>query len=379
MVVSILLISVIFSALLIFDEYKQFEQESDGSVLSSSSDLAVLKTKLIKVIVEIATLSLIVFSFLVGISKIMDAMISRDIKLFFEFFESVHDKKSVLEVEKFYFSEFKKMATHANEMAETIFNQKESLQELNESLKERVKLKTQKLREQNEILNEQKEFTQELLASQKQFIRYAIHETHTPLAVIMANIELYALNNGKDRYLSKIEAATKNIFNIFDDLGYLMKKDQVIYPAKSIDMGEYIQMRVEFFDEVAHFSNMKLEFIAPPKEISIYFNETKLQRIVDNNITNAIRYTKPHEKIEIGLDSDEKYCYFWVSSKSEIIEDTDRVFEAFYRERRKIDGFGLGLNLVKSICDEENIEIEIVSNIHQTTFKYRFNREDIAA
>jgi signal transduction histidine kinase len=61
-----------------------------------------------------------------------------------------------------------------------------------------------------------------------------------------------------------------------------------------------------------------------------------------------------------------------VSSRSKIIQDTQKVFEAYYREEKKIDGFGLGLRLVKSICEEENVEVILTSNDSLTTFSYKF-------
>jgi signal transduction histidine kinase len=65
---------------------------------------------------------------------------------------------------------------------------------------------------------------------------------------------------------------------------------------------------------------------------------------------------------------------FWVESKSQKIQDVDKIFEAYYRERKKTDGFGLGLSLVKSICDEEGVSIRIDSTVERTRFEYRFSK-----
>ena len=78
-----------------------------------------------------------------------------------------------------------------------------------------------------------------LLTSQILFLRHAVHETNTPISVIMSNIELYEMEHGKNKYLSTSEVALKNIFNIYDDLSYLVKKDQVNYPKRDIDFIDY--------------------------------------------------------------------------------------------------------------------------------------------
>lgn len=372
-IVFILVVTVVFSSLLIYDEYHQFAQTVNGANVSGTDHT--FKDRLIKIMVEIATLALIIFGFIVGISKIVNSMISRDMERFLTFFESVHEKEMCVISHDLYFNEFKKMAVYANEMAQTIYEQKESLQALNASLEERVEQKTRAIELKNKALEEEQRFSQGLLESHKQFIRYAIHETNTPLSVIMANIELYSMSEGRNRYLAKIEAAVKNIFSIYDDLSYLVKKDQIEYPAKAIDLGRYVETRLEFFDEVAHFSNLSFAYEPPEFPVWILFNETKLQRVIDNNLTNAIKYTKSGETIRIGVRGSVEECRFWVESRSEKIHDPRKIFEAYYRERKKSDGFGLGLSLVKSICDEEGVRISIDSDSDRTRFEYRFMKK----
>ena len=373
-IVFILFFTVIFSSLLIYDEYRQFAIAADETLIGIRGDTHALKGRLIKIIVEISTLALILFGFIFGISKVVNTMISRDMERFMNFFEAAHENRASVDSEELYFNEFKRMAGYANEMADTIHEQKETLQTLNASLEERVRNKTQALQIKNDALEEEQKFSQGLLESHKQFIRYAIHETHTPLSVIMANIELFSMNEGRNRYLAKIEAAVKNIFSIYDDLSYLVKKDQIEYPVRPIDMGEYVEKRLEFFDEVAHFSNLTFEYALPEFPAWIMFNETKLQRVIDNNLTNAIKYTKSGEKIRVGVKCDTEKCLFWVESRSQKIHDEQKIFEAYYRERRKTDGFGLGLSLVKSICDEDGVEINIRSDNLSTRFEYHFKK-----
>jgi signal transduction histidine kinase len=89
-------------------------------------------------------------------------------------------------------------------------------------------------------------------------------------------------------------------------------------------------------------------------------------------LTNAIKYTLPNETVYVKLLKKGAFLEFLVSSKSKIIQDTDKVFEAYYREEKGRDGFGLGLRLVKSICDEEKVEVGVVSSDSMTTFSYKF-------
>lgn len=325
-----------------------------------------LRARLIKLVLEVVTLSFILFGFIWAITKVLSALIERDIDAFLAFFAQGKEGRVQMKSEELFFDEFRSMSHSANAMMQTIDSQKLEFETLNASLEERVRSKTQML--------------QNLFEAQKRFIRHAIHETNTPLSVIMANIELYAMKHGRNRYLAKIEASIKQVFNIYDDLSYLVKKDLVEYPKKQIDLGEFVASRLRFFEEVSQMASHELYF-EPRFEgvLHVQMNETKLQRIIDNNLTNAIKYTLRGEPIMVSLSAANAVAQLGFESRSHVIKDTRKIFEAYYREARFAEGFGLGLDLVKSICDEEGIEIEIHSDETRTQFIYRLVCENSAA
>ncbi len=223
-------------------------------------------------------------------------------------------------------------------------------------------------------LQKEKEYYQKLVQFQKLFLRHVVHETNTPLAVIMANIELYELEYKKNDTLSNIEAATKNIYGIYDDLSYLIKKDQVSYPKQVLCLWEFVQSRLDFFYIVAHQSQLSFSLHAKYDDVLLYINETKLQRIVDNTLTNAIKYTKELEQIHIVVFEMNNKCMLEISSHSSVIQEPSKIFESYYRENETKDGLGLGLNLVRKICDEEGIEITLTSTEALTSFIYMFSK-----
>ncbi len=330
------------------------------------------KSRLVKIVLEIVTLAFILFGVMFGINKIVSALMQRDVDTFLKFFERAAHHDQVINYKQIFFKEFRTMVHYANKMVDTIMHQKVSLSELNASLEQKVKTKTKALEKNYKELEKAQKFSANLLVTQKKFLRHAIHETNTPLSVIMANIDLIIMKQGKNSQLSKIDAAVKNIFNIYDDLSYLVKKDQVEYPRTALAFNAYLKSRKEFFEEVAEQSRLHFVFEPCEGEHYIYFNETKLQRIIDNNITNAIKYTLPTETITINTSIKGSLLCFEIYSRSKKIEDINKVLEPFYREDGRLDGFGLGLNLVKSICEEEDVAIEIDSTDEMTRFRYLF-------
>lgn len=381
-VLVIFMFSMLFVGLLVDDMYEDYERELEQSYTVNYSKISendilekkqkTLKSLMVKTVLVIITLSFIIFAIFLGLNNIFNRLLNRDTQTFLDFFERAAHNDQVINPNMIFFKDFKIMVGYANEMVEKINAQKNSLKELNLGLEGRVKDKTARLEQINKNLKEQKKFSQDLVKTQKEFLRYTVHETNTPLSVILTSIELYVMKNQKDRNLLKIEVAVKNIFSIYDDLSYLVKKDQVKYPKNVLNLEDYLSSRIDFFTDVAELSRIKFNYEQKKENLHIYFNETKLQRIVDNTITNAIKYTLPDETVSISLEQIGTFVEFSVGSRSKIIKDTDKVFDAYYREDNMQGGFGLGLRLVRSICDEEDVDISVSSNNNQTIFKYKF-------
>lgn len=368
-IVVLLILSMFFVALLMEEIYMDYN-ESINKTISAGTQKKEQKDILIRTILDIATLAFIIFAIFLALNTMFNNLLQRDIKRFLKFFAEASEKDVRLDINKIFFSDFKQMVEYANSMVLTINEQKNSLNELNHNLEERVKIKAASLIEINENLKKEKNFSEELLRCQKEFLKQTVHETSTPLSVMLSSLELYTMGHPKDRQLSKIEVALKNVFSIYDDLSYLIKKDHIEYKKRVINLGEYVRSRVDFFDEIAQFSYLSFSVIC--EDAYIFFNETKLQRIVDNTLSNSIKYTLANEKIFVKVEKKIDGAKFIVSSKSKIIKDTQKIFESYYREEISKDGFGLGLGLVKSICDEEGVALKLTSSDNQTSFSYSF-------
>ncbi|MDH4943510.1 HAMP domain-containing sensor histidine kinase [Sulfurimonas sp. C5] len=366
----ILLFTIVFAYLLIKENYHDYEitlsqqhhEQMAGTPYNYDVAQEKLKSLLIKNTLAIATLAFILFAIMLGFYKIFNTLLQRDMESFLIFFKDAAHNDQVINPNTILFKEFKTMGTHVNEMVDTINEQKRTLRELNLHLEDKVKAKTQDL--------------ERILDAQKEFLRYTVHETNTPLSVILTSLELYEMKYEKDRHLAKVEAAAKNIFNIYDDLSYLVKKEHINYPKVSIDINKFIKSRIDFFSEVANLSSVSFSFHSEVEGAYIFFNKTKLQRIIDNSITNAIKYTYRNEVVDVKLTKTMHEVEFSIGSKSQPIKNIDKIFDEYYRgedeQTSKIEGFGIGLRLVKNICDEEGVKISLDRSDEKNTFIYRF-------
>ena len=322
------------------------------------------KRKVSKFIIGILTLATALFFMGMVIYKYFAYTVSDDISYIEKALKTVSSDYQKLDINEIRYEEYQKIAQHINSMAEEIKIQKESLEDLNANLAQKVEEKTKKLKTA-------KEFAESMVKAQDKFIKNATHEINTPLSIIMTNLDLYNMNNPKNRYLSKIEAGIKIIHNIYNDLSYITKKDRIEYKKGVIDFSTFLQERIDFFNEVAVGNHLELHSDIEP-ELRIWFNEVELQRVCDNNISNAIKYSSSNQTVFIKLFRDKDMIEFKVTSFGDEIKEPDRLFKRFYREDSARGGFGIGLNIVKEICDKNEVIVKVESKDHQNSFIYYF-------
>ena len=204
------------------------------------------------------------------------------------------------------------------------------------------------------------------------FIKDSMHEINTPLSIINLNADLFANKYGENKYLWRIKSASKTLATIYNDMDYLIKQGRVEHKQKDIDMSEFIQVRIDYFQEVANLKNIKLHSQICTG-IHYTFSKTKLQRIVDNTISNAIKYSFDNTDVNIMLKYIDESIVFSVEDHGVGIESTEKIFSRYYRENEAKGGFGIGLNIVKQITEEENVLIDVSSTLGKgTTFTYNF-------
>lgn len=192
------------------------------------------------------------------------------------------------------------------------------------------------------------------------FIKDSMHEINTPLAIINVNVDLYNRTQPHNKYLQRIKAAAKTLVALYNDMDYLIKNERLSFEYEKIDLSHYLKERCEYFSEVALLKNITI-LQSIEEDIYIMFNPTQLERIIDNTLSNAIKYSHEGGSIEIILEKTVEGCWMRFKDEGVGIEDIERIFERYYRENTDKGGFGIGLNIVKSIIDKAGIELDIES------------------
>ena len=307
---------------------------------------------------QITSLTIMLVLYSIFIYKNATILILNDVKEIGKYFKESQKNDEPINQNRIIFGEFKVIANYATDAMNNIKLKTHMLEDLNRNLEYKVDEKT-------------KELTT-LVESQKKFIKNSVHEINTPLSIIQTNIDLLKMKIPENKYITHIESGAKIIQYIYDDLSYLIKKDRVIYEKEYLNLSKIVIHRIDFFSEIAKSNS--LYFVSNIQDdIYIKFNNTEFQRIIDNNLSNAIKYSYAKSPIFVRLDyiSDEE-VEFSVTTHSKKIEYQNKIFDDFYRENSARGGFGLGLRIVKEICDKNLVTIQLDSNEKETKFTYRF-------
>ena len=206
------------------------------------------------------------------------------------------------------------------------------------------------------------------------FIKESMHEINTPLSIINVNVDLFDSIYGTNKYLNRVKSATKSLATIYNDMDYLIKQNRVEYIDESIDLKQFLQERVAYFEMICQLKNIHLSLTCNVDEPLLLFNTTKLQRIVDNTLSNAIKFSSVQSKIVIKLFTDvDNNMILSIQDYGKGIEKPHKILDRYYRENAHKNGFGIGMSIVKSIIDEANIELDIKSKLGEgSIFTYTF-------
>jgi two-component system OmpR family sensor kinase len=200
------------------------------------------------------------------------------------------------------------------------------------------------------------------------FIKDTTHELNTPVSTIVANIEMIDTNTIHDKKLiqkiNRIDIGAKTISNIYEDLTYLILNNKIISQDENLNLSQICNYRIEYFNTL--LLAKKVQIITNLDTSTVLFiDQKKISKLIDNLISNAIKYNKFKGSIHITLTKNT--LNIKDSGKGISKENINLIFERYSRFDKSVGGFGIGLNIVKLICDEYKLNINIESKIGMWT------------
>ena len=198
------------------------------------------------------------------------------------------------------------------------------------------------------------------------FIKDTTHELNTPLSAILANIEMMdtevMMEKNKTK-LNRINIAAKTVSTLYKDLTFLTLEKERSNENEYIDVKVLLENRAEYFAILAQSKNISYEFNL--QKSMIFMDKQKLARVIDNLISNAIKYNQRNGTVGFELKQGE-LC-IWDKGVGISSEMVPLIFDRYSRFNNTEGGFGIGLSIVKKIIDEYNMEIEVYSQKNKGT------------
>ena len=189
------------------------------------------------------------------------------------------------------------------------------------------------------------------------FINDVTHELNTPItSLFMATDQALKAGKCTDRTLKNISVSTKQLYDIYRSLTYLnfSNTEEV---SEVVDLKEVLEKSIDYYKALAEIK--RIDFTVALEEISYTIPEAKLTLLFGNLIGNAIKYSSPKSSIVISLK--DKVLRIKDEGIGIDFEKQKEIFQKFKRGTEYSGGFGVGLSIVKSICDEYGIKIELDS------------------
>ena len=184
------------------------------------------------------------------------------------------------------------------------------------------------------------------------------HDIKTPLTVILGYLEIMRLRDCEDVTLQKVEAKAKQVMELIDQFFTLAKLeagDKKIEMVK-INISELCRETVLGYYDILIQKDYAVDIIIPEQQIFAQGDMESINRILNNLLSNAIRYGSDGKYIGLFVREDLDFVYIDVVDKGKGIEKqfAASVFERLYTmedsRNRSIQGNGLGLTIARNLA-----------------------------
>jgi two-component system OmpR family sensor kinase len=206
--------------------------------------------------------------------------------------------------------------------------------------------------------------------SMDKFIKDSAHELNTPVSVLMTSVSMLKKGKNPQKMMKYILSSSKQISQIYNDIHFSAFNEINEDVYEEFDLKDLISESVEFFQDISITKNIVLN--SNLESCLIKMDRTKTQKLVNNLISNAIKYSKSNSSINISL----KDNIFSVEDFGIGISPSEQaeIFKRYKRGNNIEGGFGIGLDIVKRVCQEYDLKLRLKSQLNNgSTFFVDFS------
>lgn len=224
---------------------------------------------------------------------------------------------------------------------------------------QRYRWERERLQDENARLSKALEYAKEAEGNRRQMTSAVAHELKTPLAVIHSYTEGLKdriAEEKREQYLDVILSETERLDDLVMEMLDLSRLEagKVKLTRVACNLSEMAVTVLEKFRLQAEEKRINLQ-VELAEGCNILADESRLLQVMDNLISNAVRYTPEGGTILVKTFEDRRFTWFRVENDSEPFskEDLIKIWETFYQtdKARSGKGTGLGLPIAKNIIE----------------------------
>ncbi len=203
------------------------------------------------------------------------------------------------------------------------------------------------------------------------FIKDATHEINTPVTALLMSVSaLKKKGYGDEKLMRHISISAKQISAIYNTLSYITFTNHTPQKPRRFDLKKEIQKNIAFFEEIARSKKITIE--SDLESTYVMMDRDDADRLIGNLLSNAIKYSFGGTTIRVSL----KEGVFSVQDEGIGIspEDREQILKRYKRASNLGGGFGIGLDIVNTICKKYGIILTIDSEEGEgSTFRLDFS------
>ena len=210
---------------------------------------------------------------------------------------------------------------------------------------------------------------QELNEEKMKFLINATHDIRSPLTLIMSPLHKLLkrdLDGDVMSELKTIEHNAQRVQNLVNQILDIRKidKQQMKLQCQETDMVQYVGNILKSYEYTAKERNMIFRYSPEVDQLKVWFDRTALDKVVDNLLSNAFKYTYDGGEVEVrvGEGADQTAFLQVIDDGMGIRGDLHKIFDRFYQGSTSrslhIEGTGIGLNLCKMMVEMHHGTIE---------------------
>jgi signal transduction histidine kinase len=205
------------------------------------------------------------------------------------------------------------------------------------------------------------------------------HELKTPLTSIIGHTELLEETEAVVDSVQAISRNAQRLNRLIENLlNYSRIQDRREHVRRAVDLTTLCENSLDLLAVQAEQGGLQVKLACPPEPVVVHGDPEELARVVDNILSNAVKYTAPGGRIDVAVSTDGSWAEVACTDTGLGISviDQGHLFSAFHRssnpEALSIPGTGLGLAISRRIIETHGGDILVESTLGEgSTFRVR--------